>query len=467
MNRLALAVKAAADEALAKVSLESIADGMDKSTGAVEQEISHIDDLIALSHSLESVVVSYESFEAPTLAQQQALRRQAVTFLADTRMSPTEINDIFPSLEADSPSAWQKFKEFIAKLWKFILEAATAVFKKIDQILKESNLAERLAMQRVRNGGIALTKIRDGLTIKTKIKLRPAHSYLFAPDKAELTDLAQIKSTIKDFITVRDAIERKLPDIITKTAEDIYEIVDTFSFRGTDADISASIESKADALLDAVRPMFPGELQRALGLSSASNPLIYDRVVLINGPEDTDYQDMDEGQLRSYVAQFGVSVSQVEHPRETSGDMGEFPALRQSDIRDLLGVATRLIDETHSADQKRRWRKVAGISKLMNEGVTELLKAVLRKEGLSVKARTTVQTVLAARHAISSWVQAPFVQINTVNIRVVNSLLAMAEDQILNFEVEDKEEDRRKAREEAERKRREDKKPKAEKKDEQ
>lgn len=465
MNRLALAVKAAADEALSKVSLESIADDMDQTTASFDQQINDINDLMSLSRSLESIVISFEAFESPSIHQQNMLRSTAVGVLANAQMSPAEIRDIFPSLEAEGSSAWQKFKDFIARLWKFICDAAVKIYNKIDQVLKESNLAEKLAMQRNRNARIALDKIRDGLTIKTKIKLRPAHRYLFAPDASELGSLAQIKSTVDTFRQTRDAIERKLPDIIIKTAEDIYEIVDALALVGTDAEISASIESKSEALLSAVRPMFPGELQNALGLNSSLVPLIYDRAVQVNGPEDTDYQTMDEAQLRSYVSHFGLTITQVDHPRGEGDELGEFPALRQSEIRDLIALAGLLVDETHSADQKRRWRKVTSISKLMNQGVTDLLKTILRKDGLTVKARTTIQTVLAARHAISSWVQAPFVQVNTVNVRVVNSLLALAEDQIKNFEVQDKEEDRRRAaREEAERKRRDAAKPKDDKK---
>lgn len=433
MNRLAAAIKAASSDALLVANLESMASDMTREVVSMEQHFDDLTDYVTLANGLEMAVVSVESFTDPTFSQYSQARSQAVSLLKLSGLNDREVIEIFPSLESENPtSAWEKFKAFLVKLWNFIAEAAKKVYQFIDAVLKKSSLAEKAAMMQLRRLRAEVASRRNGLTIDPQIKLRPAHRYLLPPNgSGNLTDLNQLVRTIQKFRETRDLLQVKMPEIIMKVVRDLIQAVDNLALGGTDEEISQSIAANAEAIRKAVEPMFPSGLQATLGVSSYTLPLIYDRVLTIHEPTASPDND-----LKEYIGQLGISVDQAQHSTNPE-EMGTFPALRTNDIERLLNLAGELINESHSADQSRTWQKLKTFSTSLGMDIDNVLKVILRKQGLTVEAQATLKLALNARQVMNKWISAPFMQINTVNIRVVESLLALAFDQIKNYELKD------------------------------
>ena len=437
MNRLAHAIRAASDAALKTVSLESLAEEMVTDQVSMEQHLGDLTTITSLATSLDTVVVSFESIDNPTPAQRTFVRDQALSILTMSGLNPGEANDIFPSMESEekAPSAWEKFKAFLKRLWDFIVQAATKIYEFVEKVLKQSSLAERAAMSQLRLLRQDLKKIKSGLTIDAQLKLRPAHRYIL-DNENKVEGLAGLKRNIETFIKGRDAVQTKLPAIITKVAENMVTAVDKLALGGSEEQVSASIMANGSALRDSAAPMFPEALARALGAEGQEIPLIADRAVKINQPVAVRDELITDEQVAAHIAQFGIDVVQT-HTPALGEDLGTFPALRASEIEELCKLAERLIDTGHSADQQRQWSKMKTLVKALNYQVNGVVVAVLKMKDLEPAARIQMKMVLNASNAANKWVGAPYMQLNTVNVRVANSILALVEDQIKNYEITD------------------------------
>lgn len=437
MSRLAHAVRSASDDALLNVSLESMAAEMGDTTVSMEQHAEDLETMLTLVHGLEGVVVSVESVGDAPLSYQRHARTQALGFLTMSGLSASEADTIFPSLEAEQPStAWEKFKAFIARLWKFITEAAKRLFLYVRSLLDKSSIAEKAAMSQLRKLRKELAGITGALTRDPTIKLRPAHRYLFNQEGA-LSSLADVEQNVNAFIKGRNAVQKTLPDVIAKVAQDLVNAVDALSLHGNAAQVTASIEKNLPALRDAVSPMFPEALASKLGAQDYVIPLIHDREVQISRPVEGHDAAITDEQLASRISQFGIDVSQIQVPSVGGDDLGTFPALRVVEIAKLIKLAETLIDEGYSADQRRTWNKIDGLVRGLAFSVDGVLKTVIKMEELDPAARDALKLILNARHAAAKWASAPYMQLNAVNVRVVNSVLALVADQIQNYELQD------------------------------
>lgn len=441
-NRLAHAVRAATKDAMLNVSLESLAMEMAAEEVSMERHIEDLTTLTAMATSLDNVVVTFESLENPTPAQHTFAREQALSILTMSGLSSGEANEMFPSMEAEGESsAWEKFKAFIKRVWDFIVEAAKRVYEFVTKVLKQSSLAEKAAMSKLRLLRAELRKVKAGVTIEPQVKLRPVHRYML-DQQSKVVNVAGMKHNIDAFIKGRDAVQDALPKVIRKVCESMVEAVDELALKGTDEQISASIEKNGNALREAASPMFPEALARALGFHTQTIPLIYDRVVTINQPVAVRDELITDEQVAAHISQFGITVDQIQVPALDAENMGTFPALRVSEIEELLKLAERLIDTGHSADQKNQWDQLERMVKTLNMMVNGVIIAVLKKQNLAPAARLQMKMVLNASRAANNWVAAPFMQLNTINVRVVDSVLALAEDQIKNYELTDSMQDR-------------------------
>jgi hypothetical protein len=448
MNRLALAVKLASEDALTQVSLESLASDVHAECLGFESDLTYVNDMVTLAGGLEATVVSVESIEQPTMSQYRLAREQAFSFLKMSGLSDCEVAEIVPSLEADDPkTAWQKFKDFLVRLWNFIVNAAKKLYQFVDTILKKSSLAEKAAMMQIRTLRTELSQKRDGLTIASTIKLRPAHRYLTACQLHSTSidvklDLPSITRNVDAFRKTRDAFQNKMPEVVGKVIEDLITVINDLALGGTDEQIAASVEAHTEAMKNAVLPMFPSGLKSALGFTENPVPLIYDRVLTIHDPAPgQDISTYSSNDVKDLIGQLGLSVDQVEHPLDPAS-AGTFPALRISEIEQILKLAAVLIDEGHSADQQRKWKRLRSLSMSLGMDVESTIKVVLKREGLSSDARSALTLALNTRQAMNRWISAPFLQINTVNIRVVEALLALASDQLKNYELKDSAQER-------------------------
>lgn len=443
MSLLAQSLRAASNDALLKVSLESLATEMADNEVSMEQHVNDLNTMTSLATSLDKVVVSFESIDNPTPAQHDFARDQALSILTMSGLSTGEASDIFPSMEAegDFSKAWEKFKAFLKRVWDFIVEAAKRIYDFVTKVLKQSSMAERAAMSKLRNLRTELRKVKGGLSIDAQIPLRPAHRWILDKDN-KVDGLSGLKHNVETFIVGRDAVQVKLAKVIQQVAEDMVEAVDLLALNGDDAKISASVEKNAAKLRAAAAPMFPQALARAMGFTTQEIPLIYDRYIQVNQPLAVRDDLITDEQVAAHIAQFGIDVLQYNSPALNPDAMGTFPALRISEIEELFKLAERLIDTGHSNDQQRQWQFLQSVVKRLNAMVNGVIIAVLKKNDLAPAARVQLRMVLNASRAANKWVAAPFMQLNTINVRVADSILTMAADQIKNYEITDSIQDR-------------------------
>lgn len=448
MNRLAHAVRAASNDAYLKASLETLADDLSQSNVSMEQHYEDLQTMVNLTHGLETIVVSAESMGYMQRATHERFRSQALDYLTLSGLSHNEAANVFPSFESEGsdaePSkvsgAWEKFKEFIARMWKYIIEAAKKAYEFVRQFLKKSSMAEKAAMAKLRSLRAAIGPIRSGLTIDAKIPLRPAHRYLLSPS-GELGNLSGLRSNVEDFIKARDMVQTKLPELLKQTTAHMIQALDALALGGKPEEVSASIVKNTPAILKAVSPMFPHALAQALGAKDLMIPLIHDRALKVKQPIADRDDLITAEQAKAYVTQFGIEVTQVDTPANLE-KLGTFPALSIAEIETLLKLVEKLIDTGHSADQERQWTSTNRQIGFVGADLDDVIAKILKMKDLSPQARTGMLLAANARHAMSKWAAAPFTQLNTVNIRVVDSLLALAADQIKNYEIKDSKEEK-------------------------
>lgn len=437
MNYVAQAIRSARDEACGTITMESILSDLDNQDRVIGQITEDQETMTVLAEGLTKIAVSAESVSPGDYVTQNALRLSAVEHLRVAGMDDAEAQAVFPSLEAvDHKTGWERFKVFIDKLWDFIVKAAKQIFSVVDGILKKSSVAEKMAMTRMRLLREEFEKRKAGLSVSPTIQLRPAHAYLLSPT-GELQGMVGLRANIDNFRKSRDAMQAKLPVLLDKVTEDLVKACNQLNVTNPDdAVVSATIENNSTAILNAVRPMFPEVLARELGAVDYKLPLIFDRVIEINNPSVDDFDlDSDEG-AGQYIAQLGTEVVQVKVPGVDVEKLGTFPAMRIQEIEETFKLCRQLLDEGHSTDQRRQWYRTRRQAFDLDRGLSAMLRGILKRQGLSLEARATLKMALNAKAAAGRWVSAPYVQINAVNVRVVQSLLTLIQSQLQNLEVE-------------------------------
>lgn len=454
MKRITVAMIAAQSAAVHRVSLESHLEQLDINTASLESQLEEIDNLTQLATGLESVVASLESHSEPSLNQHRLARRQVVSFLSMSGLSSEDIRDIIPSLEAaNAKSGWEKFKAFLLKLWELIKAAAIKIYTFIDNVLKSSTVAEKAAILRLRDLRKRIGVRGSSMSVKAKLPLRPAHGYLctvgHASGSAEVIYPKNYADAVRA-VTVwkrgRDVIQTKLPEVLKRVSKDLKAAIDALALKGTDEEVTQSIRNNRDKIYDAIDPMFGGNLKTHLGLGVYIEkdmfPLIFDRILRFHGVSDAnegrEYEELSSGDRDALLASYGVSVEQLDLGDAFKDDRF-FEAMTPANITALLATCESLIDSGHSADQARSWSRLRGNLTVYGGAVEAVLKSVLKRENLGQDERSVITFALHASRAMAKWAAAPYAQINTVNLRVVNSLLAMAEDQIKNLDVTDDE----------------------------
>ncbi len=453
MKRLSVAIMSAHRAAGLNVSFEARLDEVIDQTVSLEAQMDEIDEMTQLASGLESLVASVESIDTPSYRQLELGRSQAHSLLRMSGLSNADCNDIFPSLEADAPqSGWEKFKAFLWKLWEMIKAAAMKIYNFIDNVLKSSTVAEKAAILRLRDLRRRLRENRNGLTRQAKVALRPAHAYLIGSKtpNGQLTlsvpaSIEDVNTNIAQWIRSRDVIQDRLPTLLKRAAEDLRKAVDSLALNGTDEEVTASISRNADSIYDAIDPLVGGHLKTGLNLGEAGSydmcPLIFDRVLRFNGVSDADegreYEDLSDTDREALLASYGVTVEQDDVADPLEGGDKFIGAKGAAAVEALLKTAEKLIDEGHSADQTRKWNSLRRELTLYGGAITAVLKGVLKRENLGQDERKVIVFALHANRAMARWASAPYAQINTLNLRVVNSVLALADDFIKNLDVAD------------------------------
>ena len=441
MKHFALAVQQASDQAYGQVAMESMVEGIDQDDSSFLAEIEDQDTMLALADGLGKVAVSAESVSPTDYLTQNALRLCALEHLKVAGMSDDEAQKIFPSFESEGKStpskAWEKFKAFLQRLWDLIVKAAKKIYEVVDSLLKKSSVAEKMAHVQLRELRGAMHARKGALTIAPTIPLTPAHRYLFTQE-GPVKNLPHLLRNIDTFRAARGKIQVELPQVLDKMLTDLMAAVDKLNVtHEDDAVVSESVMNTMPEILEAVRPMFPHYLARQLGAKNYRIPLIYDRSVVIQMDSADNYDlDTPEG-AGQYIAQLGLSISQDEVPNVNLDKLPSFPALTMTEIDGLFKITTKLLEENQSTDQRRQWSRLETKSKAYASVLDGIVKVVLKRPNLKQEARTGLRVILAAMQASTKWIAAPYVQLNAVNVRVVQSLLAMARDQLKNYDVTD------------------------------
>lgn len=449
MNRVAQMIQRAADTAYTSVSMESIASDIDThSENVFELGMEH-ETLTTLADTLGTIMVSAESLDADDVRGHAAMRAQATACLKLTGLKEADAVNILPSMEADGASSgWERFKAFLRKLWDFIVTAAKKIYDVVDKVLKSTSIAEKMAMAQLREVKRELADRRNGLSVSATIKLRPAHRYLLSP-QGELSGMAGLRSNIKNYQTQRDIMQKKLPELIKQVCTNLHNATDQLNVESDDATVSASVEANMPQILDAVRPMFPAYLAKVLGAVDFKIPLIYDRAIEINNPDTSEYDIETPQGAGQYLAKLGTDVVQLELAKDVE-NLGTFPALRIAEIEEILKLCSTLLEESQSTDQRRQWNGISHETKKLGINLSSVINVVLKRSNLTREAQIGLRLILSAKQAAVKWSAAPYSQVNAVNVRVVQSLLNLATDQLKNYEIKDTIEERLKANKEAE-----------------
>lgn len=444
MNRVAQMIQKATDTAYTSVSMESIASDIDTHSEGVFELSMEQETLTTLADTLGTIVVSAESLAEDDVRGHSAMRAQATACLKLAGLKEADVANILPSMEADGVrTGWERFKAFLRKLWDFIVTAAKKIYDVVDKVLKSSSVAEKMAMAQLREVRRELAARRNGLSVSATIPLRPAHRYLLSPE-GELVGMAGLRTNIKRYQAQRDVMQKKLPALIERVCENLHNATDKLNVLGDDAVVSASVEANMETVLAAVRPMFPAYLAKELGAVDFKIPLIYDRAIEINNPDTSEY-DLETPQgAGQYVAKLGTDVVQLDLPVDLE-KLGTFPALRIVEIEEILKLCADLLEASQSTDQRRQWNRITRHTRALGIDLTAVINTVLKRENLTREAQTGLRLILSAKQAAVKWSAAPYAQVNAVNVRVVQSLLHLASDQLKNYEIKDTIEERLKA----------------------
>jgi len=459
MKRLGFAIMAAHNNAATRVSFESHVDELNDLNVSLEAQLQEIDDLTQLASGLEGVVTSFESIDRPTYQHHLNARSQALSLLRMSGLSASESRQLVPSMEAgEASSGWQKFKAFLLKLWEMVKVAAKKVYAFIDNILKSSTVAEKAAILKLRVLRQKLAARSGSMSVKATVPLRSAHGYIVGSTfkGQDLTlmipqSVEDVNATVAEWKKGRSIIQTKLPATLKQVSKDLKAAIDGLALTGTDEEVSTSIINSRDVIHDAIDPMFGGYLKTHLGLGVPGAfdmyPLVYDRVLKFHGVSDAsegrEYDNLSAADREALLSEYGVSVEQIDL-EDIAKEGVSISAASTRDIDSLLKSAQLLLDEGYSSDQSRSWNSLKRNLDFYGAAVEGVLKAVLKRENLDQDARNLITFALHARRALLKWASAPYAQINTLNVRVVESLLALCSDFITNLdesEVEKRERD--------------------------
>lgn len=442
MNHFAQAVQKATELAYSEVAMESHLEGMSADDQSYMEIVDDQEDMVALVDGLGKIAVSAESVAPDDYVMQNALRLSALEHLRVAGMDDAEAQRIFPSLEADGDgnvgrAAWERFKDFLRRLWDFIVKAVRKIYEVVDALLKKSSVAEKMAIVQLRQLRRDLQDKKSAMSVAPTIQLRPAHRYLFST-QGQLTNMVDLTKNINEFRTARNKVQKDLPVVLDKLTQGLIDCVDRLQVTNADdAVVSKSVEDNMESLLATVRPMFPHYLAQTLGAKDFRVPLIFDRAVEIHNPDLNEYDIETPEGAGQYIAKLGMSVVQDEITSVNLEALGTFPAMRINEIEEALKLAAALMDENQSTDQRRVWERLARKAKILDATISSIVTTVLKRPNLSPAARDGLRVILAAKQASAKWAAMPYVQLNGVNVRVVQSLLAMVRDQLANYDHED------------------------------
>lgn len=445
MKPLALALQQARDHAFGEVALESIAEELGNFDRSYEDVVEEQETMTALADGLGKIVVSAEALSDDDHVAHRGLYLAALEHLQVAGVSMEEAQEILPAPEKSAARrGWERFKEFLRKLWKFIVEAAKRIFQVVDGLLKKSSVAEQMAFAQLRRLRLAANEKKAGLSVEPVLPLRPAHRYFFTPDGVP-KNFTELQRNVAAFKEARNRIQNTLPQVIDQMIENLTSAVNALNVtHEDDAVVSASITQNLPAIIKAFEPMYPENLAVALGATNMQIPLVFDRMIELHVPDETVLNADAPEDVAHYISQLGLSVGQVEVKSVDLEKLGTFPAMRHDEIQQLLRLATSLLEENQSTDQTRAWKLLQTKIKVFNKVLDKVVNVILkRRSGLTPEARIGLRLTLTAMQAIARWAAAPYVQLNAVNVRVCQSVLAMAQDQLNNYDDTDTMEERR------------------------
>lgn len=452
MSHLAQMVRRASQAVGQRVSMEELLEAATADNVSMEQLFDEQEQLLALHDGLSATVVSFESLTDPTDHEYRSVRTQIGSQLRMVGMSPVDAAEIVPSME-DRSSAWENFKAFLERLWKMIVELAKKVWAFITTALKRSTEGEKLAMARLNfllKSGLPLA--RDGMTVNQTIQLTPAHLYLFAPPSMEvaqgpnrgadkvstvwrrapmLADADQLVANVAAFVKARDAFEVGYVDHVHAQVDKVIAALKQGN-SVTTGDLTGTVAIQS-AIADAVRELSPEAMVRAMGGAKNPIPLMFDRALLVEGMPAMTVRWDDPAQINEYMNSLGVDVVQI-NTKVDPEKLGTFPAMRWRELTNAVNRAINLIDTNHSADQRKRWNRLQDRIELL-ESHTNAMRAIAKRQD-NVEPNIALIFEMSFRFYQNAlkWATAPYRKMGVVNIMVVNSLIAMVQSQLENYQ---------------------------------
>ncbi|WJJ54914.1 hypothetical protein [Xanthomonas phage RTH11] len=443
MSRLSQKLHVVHQAAVARVSMESLLQDLDTDTVSLEQQLDEISSLTRLANGLGDVVLSLEAISEPTYDHHHSARMDAVDLLKASGLNGREAANLFPSLEADNPSSgWEKFKAFLKRLWDMVVDGAKKLLALIDNIFKKSTLAEKAAMNRIRQLNVELAKRKDMITRLAQIKLRASHRYVLSNETASPLTYQAVSANITHFKKARDAALKVLPDQVIESGRALGKAIDAINVRVAGSVTAGGTNTPtytidSEAMVAAVAPMEGTKLASKLGFDEGVLELIFDRQLVVN-----------EGQGALDTDSYGISLKQNPGVKTDLFDSLEASAFSIADITRTLALAADLIDSGHSADLQRKFGRTKLLSKAMSEVASETLNKVLKLKDLAVDERKAVTFVLRINQSLPQWASVAYGQLNTLNVHVVDSLLDLAADQIKNYGSDETKEEPAKSKDE-------------------
>lgn len=452
MSHLALMVRRASTNVAQRVSMEQLLEAAETDNLSMEQLFDEHEQLSALHEGLSATVVSFENLSDPTDRDYQNARTQIGSQLRMVGMSASDAADIVPSMENRS-SAWENFKAFLERLWKMITELAKKVWTFIATALKRSTEGEKLAMARLNflvKRGLGLA--RDGMTVNPTIPLTMAHAYLFSPPTMEiapgqyqggdeisttwrrgpvLSDPEHLVANVAAFVKARDAFEVGYVNHIHAQVDKVIAALKQGTGMSS-SDLSGAVAVQS-AIADAVRELSPDAMLRAMGGMKNPIPLVFDRALFVEGTPAMAVRWDNPVAVNEYMNSLGVDVVQVPVKLDTE-NLGSFPAMRWRELTRTVERAINLIDTGHSADQRKRWNQLQDRIEMLESHTSAMRNLTKRLDNVDPNIAVIFEMAYRFYQNALKWATAPYRKMGAVNIMVVNSLIAMVQSQLDNYQ---------------------------------
>lgn len=452
MSHLAQMVRRASNAVAERVSMEELLEAATNDNVSMEQLFDEQEQLLALHDGLTATVISFEGLSEPTDHDYQNVRAQIGSQLRMVGMSAGDAAEIVPSME-DRSSAWENFKAFLERLWKMITELAKKVWAFITTALKRSTEGEKLAMARLNfllKRGLPLA--RDGMSVNPTIQLTPAHLYLFAPPSMEvaqgpnrgadkvttiwrraplLADAEQMVANVAAFVKARDAFEISYVNHIHAQVDKVIAALKQGNSISTN-DLTGTVAIQS-TIADAVRELSPDAMVRAMGGAKNPIPLVYDRALLVEGTPAMAVRWDNPAAVTEYMNSLGVDVVQVNTHIDPE-KLGTFPAMRWRELATAVNRAINLIDTAHSADQRKRWNQLQDRIELLESHTSAMRAVAKRLDNVEPNIALIFEMAFRFYQNALKWATAPYRKMGALNIMVVNSLIAMVQSQLNNYQ---------------------------------